>query len=79
MILTVARQELPRTTAGTQGFQAQHQACSKAKSVSSQGHSACRTGTTDTAHWADRTDDRIKVQNTSTNKTLLTLVTRNKR
>jgi len=50
MILTVARQELPRTTAGTRGFQAQHQACSKAKSVSSQGHSACRTGTTDTAH-----------------------------
>jgi len=33
---------------GTWASQAQTQACSKAKSISSQGHSASRTGTRDT-------------------------------
>jgi len=46
-ILAVVRQKL-QVQQGTQGFQAQHQACSKAKTVSSQGHSASRTETSDT-------------------------------
>jgi len=41
-ILAIARQELQVQQQGTQGSQAQHQVCSKAKSESIQGNSASR-------------------------------------